>query len=855
MNDWWDKYPDADAEKQLSNWWDKYPDADQGGQGVMPFVSQGIAEGLGTPADLLAGGLNLIPGASRGTFSDPFLGSKSIKNAMEFYGINLPKDDRSPQTTGEYVGRGVGEAAAAMVQGGALLKLLSKGAGLTGSIVSNINKAMVKNPATAMISEVGGGAGFGAGQKMTEEGGELSRNVGPLVTGIAGAMSPNLISNVGSIVAMRYGKNILRKVSVPFTEKGAQYRAGKYAKSLVSDPKATAEQLAKDIPGDLPPAVASGEKRLVELYKNLVMQDPVTDANTVEKISKSIMQLENEMRKLGYGSPELLREITQRRVASIELNMNKRVVDAVKKAQETLNKVPTANRLSEESRIVRGEIDKVAGQVKAAERALWARVPKDLDIPIDRTRTAYGDIVAGLSKAEMVDIPAPLENSPIIKKKGLTSVSLKEMQGLRSKLLEVGRIARKEGHHNKARIANRMADAIIDDLDNVGGFEELKVAIGATKGYKTLFESGIVGKIRGFDKTGAPTIDPSITLDVSIGRGGARGAVDMGRVLPTQEAKNSAKRYLGKSFTDYALDSSGQINPNRSARWIKNNEDILDQFPDLRGQIIDADSAQQFALKTKATMDARKQAIRNPSVSTAARVTNTRNLYKEVGTILKSDNAVGMVNDLVAKANKDTTGKAREGLRAAFIEHILDSSTRGSYNELGEQTVSGRAILNFIKLNERPLGRVFSFEDMQKMKSVGRALSKAGDFERARATTPKIDMDDPASNVIQLLSKVGGAQIGRFLAGKTGGGTVQTPGILSKRVSDYTHGLNVNKANQMIIDAVISDDPSLLRALLLPIDKPNARVDSLIRFDQATNLWLLGAGRRLVDDETNRSTP
>ena len=53
--------------------------------------------------------------------------------------------------------------------------------------------------------------------------------------------------------------------------------------------------------------------------------------------------------------------------------------------------------------------------------------------------------------------------------------------------------------------------------------------------------------------------------------------------------------------------------------------------------------------------------------------------------------------DLINKALKDPTGEAMEGLKGAYIDHLIRESSDGFYNDLGEQTIAGRKLLSLFK--------------------------------------------------------------------------------------------------------------------------------------------------------------
>ena len=247
-------------------------------------------------------------------------------------------------------------------------------------------------------------------------------------------------------------------------------------------------------------------------------------------------------------------------------------------------------------------------------------------------------------------------------------------------------------------------------------------------------------------------------------------------------------------------------------------------------------------------MDARKARLRDPKISTSARFLNT-DVGKAVDTILKSPRAFQMTRELVRQARKDPTGVALDGLRGAYVDNILEKSSLGAYNELGEQTLSGNALLGFINKNRATLRQVFDQEQIVRMERIGRELSKLEMIEKTKGAVD-INLEDIASNMLRLISRVGGAQIGRVIARWTGGGTVQTPGIFSERFKNMANWLTKDRAFQIIHDAVTAKDSKLLQALLLPLDKPTTPlgIRNLITVNQQMNLWMAGTGSRVLED-------
>lgn len=817
--------------------------------GVMPFVNKGIARTVGAPVDLATAGLKAV-GLD---IPQPFGGSQSIERGMQNIGIPIPGQEA--ETLPETIGAGIGEATGALLPMGAGVKLISKGTGLASNIAKTIFETMRKHPSASLISEVTGGAGMGTGRYAAKDiESPAGKIAAEMVGGAIGGLAPSATAFTPTRLGIAGTKKIAQKVSLPFSEAGAKYRAGEFIKKQVASPEETAKLVGEKTIGELPIVVATGEKRLIALYNRLRSLDPVKDAQEIENLSRSAFKLEQEMRAFGSGSPETLRGITEKRIAALELGMDDRTARAMDLAQKKLDSLPIAQRKAEESIIVRNELVKTMKQEKQLVDDIWEQVPRNAIVKTENTKNIYNNLIDDLATAQQGDVPLVLRNSPILQE-GVGLTSVKEMQGLRSKLGEVSRQARANNQWNRARIADDVSDAILLDLGasaksatKTPEGEALSAAIAATKQFKNRFEQGITGKILGYEKSSAPSISPELTLDISVGRMKERGAVDINKVAVTQEAKDATERYLTRSFTDYSLDKTGVINPIKAEKWVKNNEAILDNFPNLRTKLTDASESQKLASTTKTLMDARKAKLRDPNISASGKFLKT-NIGEEVKTVFKSSNPANFTNQLVRMARQDQTGKALDGVKAGFVEHILARSAIGGYNELGEQTLSGRTMLDFMNKNINTLRQVFSQEQLLRMRKIGNELAKVEMVEKIKGEG--IEYNDIVSNLIHFGSRVGGAAIGRHWGkGLGAAGNIQIPGFFAAQYLKVAKYLTKNRFENLINDAILSKDPKLLEALLMPINKPTTPkgINNLKIIDLRLNAWSMGSGVRVFKD-------
>ncbi|MFH1883438.1 MAG: hypothetical protein ABIL62_12090 [Planctomycetota bacterium] len=806
------------------------------------YMAKGFAASLGAPVDLITVGLQVLGGG----VEEPFGGSKSIERGFEKIGIDIPRE--KPQETGEYARAGVGEALGMLLPGTGMVKAITKTAGTAGTIAKHIISTMKKYPVSTVAAEVGGGVGMGVGRKVGEERPEFAPYA-ELAGGVVGSMGPQALSYAPSRLGLRAAKWATGKISTPFTEAGATYRAGDFLKGQVVDQPLAAAAVAKESIGILPPAAMSGEKRLMALYNQIRGLNPVDDAKAIDQISKAAFKLNQEMKALGQESPEIFRAITEKRIASIENRMDTRIVNSMENAQKKLDALPIAQRQSQESIIVKNELTRVMKEEHELVKALWDEVPKKTNVGVENTQKAFAGIIDELATAQRSDIPSVLRNHDIFQE-GVKETTVNEMQGLRSKLLEISRHARANGRWNKARISDDVADAILEDIGITANRvattpegEQLNTALMASRKFKERFEQGTPGKILGYDKTSAPSVAPEITLDIA-SRG--KNWVDIDKVAITPKAREATERYMARSFTDYALGPNGTIDPRKAARWIQNNEEMLDSFPGLKSRLADIGTSQELAISTKATMETRKAALRDPKISVAGKFLGA-DVGNEINTIFKTTNPSVAIKQLVRQARKDTTGQAIEGLRGGFIEHIISKSSVGGFNDFGEKTLSGRAVLGFVNNNRDSLRQVFKQEQLIRMQRIGEELAKLETLEATKGM--KIEYGDAVSNMLRLASRFGGAAVGRHWGRAVGaGGTVQIPGFFAEQWHKIASRLTKNKFERLVHDAIMSPDGKLLETLLLPMDKPALQKENIKKVSGRINAWLIASGVNSVRD-------
>lgn len=138
----------------------------------------------------------------------------------------------------------------------------------------------------------------------------------------------------------------------------------------------------------------------------------------------------------------------------------------------------------------------------------------------------------------------------------------------------------------------------------------------------------------------------------------------------------------------------------------------------------------------------------------------------------------------------------------------------------GEVGVSGKKLRQLWNEPQiQAMARKF-FPTRQQQQRIATIIRTAVRLEGGMAAKPASEgiTGDVPGQLVELIGRIGGAQIGRVIAARTGGGTVQTPGIVSGKVRELLRKGVQDPARRLLIDAI--NDEKLFRSLLVDASKP-----------------------------------
>lgn len=773
--------------------------------------NRGLKKGVGGLVDLTASGINLaLP--EEYEITDPIGGTQSIQRGYEAVGLNT-------DTPNELVGRIFEEVGAASIGygiGGGVARGTATGGKYLAPILESFRSAPKSTAAAELSGAVSAGYGGFLGSEISggSPGAEFAGEV------IGGVLNPAELVRKG---ATKLVKGAAKQLD-PILPGGAKRQAANKLQELVGDPQAVARQLeAKDIPGTkLTPAQKTqnvGLQRLEKAYTSV-------DTDVAEGVEVARKQTEKALREEAGDIARRggTREYLQGRIDAVSQKIDDRIGVARQRATDVVrdlgSKDPKAREMA--SRAARHEIELAFDDLKGVVDEKWAAVDKSEKVSVKPLKALFKKIKDSLSKAEREDLPAVAEK--LLGDKGLLQDidTVGEIQGLRSKLLQEARNSRAGDTPNlhKASIADELAGEIINIMDSDTASDNLIIAIRATNELKDKFSKGAVGSIRKLSRTGAKDISASTTLD-EIVKPGAKGAANFDEYVKATggrpESIAPVKEYVSDQFI-YQATENGKLIPSAARTFIKNNRELLNRMPDVKMKIDKAIKTTNISDNIESTLIGRKRSLMDGRKSRATMYLKGK-VEEEIKTVLSSKNPAGNMAEIVKQAKKDPTGRALEGLKAQYIDTMLETPNIAAFHDAQKKVVN----VLFDKSEINRLNGVIST-----YKKVDPRFHKA------------IKLQDEPNAMVDLLSRIVGANIGAQAGSTTGSGLVVAHAG-SKHVRRITEKIPLEKTRDVIAEAVLSQDA--MKDLLL-------KINTKVKADEVTakmNAWMINL---VTDDES-----
>jgi len=220
-------------------------------------------------------------------------------------------------------------------------------------------------------------------------------------------------------------------------------------------------------------------------------------------------------------------------------------------------------------------------------------------------------------------------------------------------------------------------DNILDNIDTIDIDLDKRLIDDArnfSHVYNKTFTDGPIGRILGYSRSGGEMVAPEASLE----------ALQLGSTKGVTAFRNLKNGII--SLTDdgvervAALDESAQdflkvlyaAAPNKKT-FVRQHSLILSDYPDLKAQMLDADSAQKLSEQVSKLAVSRIERVKK--ASQASKFIGSE-VSDGVANILRDPNPTLAMRNLKRLAMKDPTGESIIGVRASFYDHLKNDVTK-----------------------------------------------------------------------------------------------------------------------------------------------------------------------------------
>lgn len=650
------------------------------------------------------------------------------------------------------------------------------------------------------------------------------RAIGELLGGLSTLSVVDLIARSPKTVtgaSYRVGKNVVNRVADKVRGEGARGRSARRAVETTLFPETSLGRISQPTDVDIEagieiPATLASDPGINRLTAAVMSEDPAS----AEQLSRAFGEEATRLRAaaLGNGDPDKVREFLDAKLFEAGTQLDSSLKGLTRSGQG----------IGEISRDARRVIDNAYSQARAAERRMWASTPSNLTVQDPSVFRAWENILRETTtETGRRRLPSVLKNEfgRLNPKTGkITKGSLprnpttKQLHELYS---ELGDLARSEadkagGSAKTIRILKDMRRTLLDDLSSVDGGDRYRKAVNVSRQLNDRFTKGTVGNILGFSSRGTGA-ESSETLDVILrtsGEGRSNAIKDLMRASP--QTAERIEEYMRDLFVTRAINIDNQrVYTSKAKEFLAENSSVLDQFPDLRRQLARAVDDQTVVDDLLG-----KSNVSNLSVTQRERLGTgvflKANPGEEISRILNSPSGrPRMIRELVDAVKQDETGQAFQGLKSSFVDNLFQKAGNSGVIDEFSQTrfVDGISLKNQIQKysNDLVSSGAFTQEEITRLNVIADRLSNIQRTLGSRPAQGGIISDAP-NQILSTIARIGGAQGGRVVAGKLGGGTVQTPGIGAGQAQKIIQNMTNDEARNILIRAV--KDKSVMEDLL-----------------------------------------
>ncbi|HZX69770.1 MAG TPA: transglycosylase SLT domain-containing protein [Rhodanobacter sp.] len=496
------------------------------------------------------------------------------------------------------------------------------------------------------------------------------------------------------------------------------------------DPQRLADVLTTpgiaDVPG-ITSAQKSGSPALAAMEKSLTDSSQKFGSYLHGRAKDALTTMRNAMHLLAHGgTPAEVTGHAETRAIYFRTLIQGVVNDAVDTA------VTAAKKLTVDSQRTRAQLGKIAQDAvakaltmaRAAEKELWSKVNKTIpwqapehsiaaykQVGEDVLLKKYGQGVDPVTErffASMMEEPNPLEEGDTVFGEGAAAepkTTSGELIKMRGHLLNEARMLRGATPSNDkmARVYDELADGVLSDLNEMGakfGDQAYDAARQFTKELHDAFQRTFAGSATSVTRNGSGRVAPEEFLDKALGSGGTGGDLQLQELedatkfmalhgMDSPEAlKNvgvmlsAQQRLLRFAASDIVNPVTKRIDPLRVAKFMRDNQSILDRFPEVRGELEGAMKGEQQAQDVLSHFGPDGTGIVSSDQLILGKLLDTDD---PVGAVAKVMNGAQPLQDFVRMVElaENSGAPAVKGLTSAVLQNAVTKSVKGGELNFG----------------------------------------------------------------------------------------------------------------------------------------------------------------------------
>lgn len=836
--------------------------------GAPVFPPFGSAAGL-----LLGGGAGLIAGQEIREFAEEFNvpGIGLIANPPAF---NLPEEERTAAFAGEVLGGAPGFALAP-------LRFAATGARLAPSFIGNIiNKGIEtagRSPKSFLAVEAFGtvGAATGAGVAQSEFPDQPVVRTGAEVAG--GLFNPSKLIVGGA----SFGVKQARRAAQAFSQSSRQSAAGRTIATILEeagdDPKVIADMLEQSgltgVEG-LTAAQKTGNRALSELEAKIANSSAKFGAEAKRSAEEGLDAIAKMITALkGTGDPAALQAAAELTSTRYKTLLSSRVFLAEGDV------AAAASKIQKDTPAARAHLSKTANEAlgnalsdsRKVESALWEGIP--VGVPsqstniVDRVNNIKGEFLPEEKLPTVIEgFLKRMEESG-----GVTSTD--ELIKLRKRALALARQADAKGDFNDARVYGAVAEAALDDLDavfkgpNQAALLEAGIDVGAYDAARSFsrelhetFTQTFAGQALSTGARGADRIPPELMLKRATSAGPEATALrlreleEATKFLPTRDLgseeaiaghnvmMDAQERILRLSAADSIDPLTGKLDPKKLQKFISQNEELMDRFPQAAEDLKKAVKSQTALTDIE---NATKGATRAIEEKTAfAKVVDIGNPVIAIERIIKGKNPIKELEQLSKLATKAGPNEVA-GLQASIWDHALTKATSPT-GDISMARFKG-ALFNPIRPGEPSLMNVMVKNKIISKEQAAKTEELFGEINKiliSMEATGGIDgLIDAPGALVDLVASVAGSRFSTMFT--RGQGMAGASLIAAGRGASAARNMfsKVPAAKQFLIIQEAAKNPEFMAMLL----RKTSSQKEAIELNRSIHSYLWQAG--LLDAE------